>query len=107
MCIRDSPSIELPVIAAPNHVAHLFVCQSHQRDALREHLSAHTVATDVHYPIPDHKQSVFAGSLASEVQVSERLAERVLSLPCYPGLSDTAIAHVIESANAFEPGGAT
>ena len=101
----DNPHIELPDISAPDHVAHLFVCQTDDRDALREHLSACSVSTDVHYPIPDHKQGIFDGQLAWPLPTSELLASRVLSLPCYPGLSKDAIDHVIASVNAFEPNG--
>lgn len=103
----DNPHVEMPEITAPNHVAHLFVCQTSERDALRMHLSSHAIATDVHYPIPDHKQSIFEGNLPWQLPVTERLASRVLSLPCYPGLSDAAIAKVIEAVNAFQPDGAS
>ena len=101
----DSPHVEMPAISAPEHVGHLFVAQSDVRAAVRNHLTTCEVATDIHYPIPDHMQKVYQGS--STLPVTERLAERVFSLPCYPGLRDEAIDHVVASVNSFSPAGGT
>ena len=86
-------------------MAHLFVTQTSERSALRAHLKDLGVATDIHYPIPDHQQNVYNGP-ATSLPVTEQLTERVMSLPCYPGLSDEAIDHVVASVNAFRSGGA-
>lgn len=101
-----SSHVELPTIAAPQHVAHLFVMQTDHRDELREYLSSHGVSTDVHYPIPDHQQSVVAENATVSLPVTEELARRSVSLPCYPGLDIQAIDHVIACINDFDPDGA-
>ncbi len=85
------------------HVYHLYVVQSERRDALRDWLTARGVATGVHYPLAGHLQpaarpwSQGPGSLP----VTERLCERVLSLPMYPELTATQIAYVADCIRAF------
>lgn len=100
----DSPHIELPPLAAPEHVAHLFVVQSDFRDDLHDHFEQHGVSTAIHYPIPDHHQPVVEQDGDWSLLVTERLATRILSLPCYPGMPAGEVDHVIATANAFEPG---
>ena len=59
------PDIVLPPPAsAESDVAHLFVVRTSQRDSLRAHLAAAGVATDIHYPIPDHRQPGAGASAA-------------------------------------------
>ncbi|MBV9174410.1 MAG: DegT/DnrJ/EryC1/StrS family aminotransferase [Chloroflexi bacterium] len=79
-------------------VFHLFVVQSTQRDALRAGLAQAGVGTDVHYPLPAHLQKPYA----SDVQLpnTERLAQRVLSLPMYPELSDADVDYIVEVIRA-------
>lgn len=86
-----------------DYVAHLYVIRSVNRDSLREHLGRLSIASDIHYPIPDYRQPVF-GQRFSKVQleVTERLANEVLTLPCYPEMSDEAVDYVIEAVNAWQ-----
>ncbi|WP_026370630.1 DegT/DnrJ/EryC1/StrS family aminotransferase [Kallotenue papyrolyticum] len=88
--LADVPGITLPD-DLPGHVFHLFVIQVHggQRDAVRQVLAARGIGSEVHYPMPTHLQPAFdeLGYEAGELPVSERLAETVLSLPCFPELS--------------------
>lgn len=83
-------------------VAHLAVVRSAQRDALRSHLERHGVATDIHYPIPDHRQPVMAAEGRQiRLPVTERACAEVLSLPCFPALEDAEVDHVIAVCNAW------
>ena len=68
------------------HVYHLYVVEVDDRDELRAMLAEQGVATEIHYPIPVHLQSPFAdaGSGRGDLPVTERQANRVLSLPMYP-----------------------
>jgi dTDP-4-amino-4,6-dideoxygalactose transaminase len=52
------------------------------------------VGTDVHYPVPAHHQPPYAADV--HLPATERLAQRVLSLPMYPELSDADVDHVVE-----------
>ena len=88
-------ALELPAqpVAAGDHVYHLFVVQSDERDLLRAQLTARGVASAVHYPVPVHLTEAYAhlGLHKGSLPVAERLAERVCSLPIFPGIEDCQI----------------
>jgi dTDP-4-amino-4,6-dideoxygalactose transaminase len=86
-----------------DHVYHLFVVRSDERDALREHLSRQGVASAVHYPTPIHLTEAYAGlGLApGSLPVSERMAERICSLPLFPAMSDAEVERVASAVIEF------
>jgi len=70
-------------------VYYLFVVKTPQRDVLAAGLAARGIGTMVHYPCPPHRQPAYAGTrLRAPLPVSEMLAERVLSLPLWPVLTE-------------------
>ncbi|MGC2781439.1 MAG: DegT/DnrJ/EryC1/StrS family aminotransferase [Bradyrhizobium sp.] len=83
--------------------AHLCVLRSKNRAELREHLARDGIENEVHYPIPDHRQpalqSVFAGAPA--LPHAERAADEVLTIPCFPELTDGEVERVCESLARF------
>lgn len=100
------PEITLPPEApTPDaDVVHLFVLRCPRREALRAHLQAHGVQTEVHYPVPDHRQP----SMAAEADRpwpalprTERDADEVLSLPCFPEMTAAEIDRVIAACSRF------
>jgi dTDP-4-amino-4,6-dideoxygalactose transaminase len=84
-------------------VYHQFTLTHPRRDALRSHLSACGIGTDLIYPVPLHLQPCFAdlGCLPGSFPVAERIAASCLSLPIFPELLDEQVAAVIEAVNAF------
>jgi dTDP-3-amino-2,3,6-trideoxy-4-keto-D-glucose/dTDP-3-amino-3,4,6-trideoxy-alpha-D-glucose/dTDP-2,6-dideoxy-D-kanosamine transaminase len=85
-----------------DHAAHLAVVETDRRDALVAHLAAHGVRTDVHYPVPDHRQPAIAAEHADvRLPVTERLATSVLSLPLFPELTDAEVGRVAEALRSF------
>lgn len=101
--LADVAGITLPELAL-DHVFHLFVIEVHggRRDALRQALAARGIGTDVHYPLPTHVQPAFEDLEyePGEFPVTERLAETVLSLPCYPELTRAEVATVAAAIRA-------
>ncbi len=89
-----------PAIADGADVAHLFVVRHARRDALRRALDAAGIASDVHYPIPDHRQGVSAQP-ATPLPATEAACTEVLTLPCFPGLAFDAVDRVITVVRAF------
>lgn len=88
--LADLP-VGLPV-DEPGHVYHLYVitlADRATRDRLREHLLAHGIGCDIHYPAPTHLQPAYADLCyhPGSLPVTEDLAGRILSLPMYPELS--------------------
>ena len=98
------PLVTAPAVGAEDYVAHLYVVRSSLRDSLREHLRSASIASDIHYPIPDHRQPVFAERFGTILlPVTEKLSQDVLTLPCYPEMSDDDVHNVIEAVNEWQP----
>ena len=97
-------SLELPAAASleGDHVYHLFIARTPQREALRAFLGERGVATAVHYPI--HRTGAYAelGLGAGSLPVAERLAEQICTLPLYPLMPDEEIARVIDAVHEFD-----
>jgi dTDP-4-amino-4,6-dideoxygalactose transaminase len=72
------------------HVYHVYAVQCDSRDELQNRLAAHGIQSGIHYPIPIHLQPAYAslGYKAGDLPVTERLSERVLSLPLFAELTD-------------------
>ncbi len=94
--------VHSPFLGA-DHVYHLFVVRCAQRDALREHLAERGVATGVHYPVPIHRTAAYAalGLGPGSLPVSEALAERICSLPVFPGMEDAELRQVASAVASF------
>ena len=97
-----NPAIRLPPPAGMESVAHLYVVHCGERERLRAHLTAAGIASDVHYPLPDHHQPCFAGRHAgASLPVTERHARTALTLPCFPELTDDEVERVTDACNSF------
>jgi dTDP-3-amino-3,4,6-trideoxy-alpha-D-glucose transaminase len=98
-------SVELPApaLADGDHVYHLFIVRTKQRDALRAHLDAHGISSAVHYPFPIHRTEAYADLGLSEgsLPVAERLAEEILTLPLFPTMSDQDVTRIVDAVRAF------
>lgn len=94
--------LERPSSTAGDYVAHLYVIRVQQRDAFRAFLAERGVSTDIHYPVPDHLQPVSQqGHPAFDLAHSEKACATVVSLPCYPGLTEPQIETVIGAVRGF------
>jgi dTDP-4-amino-4,6-dideoxygalactose transaminase len=76
-------------------VGHLAVLVAADRDAARAALDAAGVATDVHFPIADHRQPAWADEYAGvSLPATEHAVEHVLTVPCFPELTEEEIGAV-------------
>ena len=99
--IRHS-RIACPPVMGENYVAHLYVLRTQDRDGLRAHLNRSGVASDIHYPVPDFKQpAIVARFGAVDNPDAEAVCGEVLSLPCFPEMTDDEIGFVISSINEW------
>lgn len=82
-------------------VYHIFNVRHPQRDKLKEYLLTHKIQTEIHYPVPPHKQNAMKGILSGEYSISEEIHKTTLSLPCSFGHSEEEIYRVVEVMNKF------
>lgn len=95
--LRQS-NLVLPVVpdfAEP--VWHLYVVRTTERAALQARLRAAGIDTMIHYPTAPHRQACYASGNWGALPLAEMLADQVLSLPLYPGMSDAAVEHVVRT----------
>jgi dTDP-4-amino-4,6-dideoxygalactose transaminase len=108
IAVRYSKTIAHPAIRTADagegeYVAHLYVVRTSQRESLQRHLAGKGIGSDVHYPIPDHRQRLVAGSLADvRLPETEHAAASVLTLPCFPEMTDDEVDQVAAACNAWE-----
>jgi dTDP-4-amino-4,6-dideoxygalactose transaminase len=86
------------------HIYHQYTILTEQRDAIQKSLSGAGIASAIYYPIPLHQQEVFQTVCAGiSMPISERVSQKVLSLPIYPELTAIQIDLVVEHiARAIE-----
>jgi len=77
-----------------DYVAHLAVILAEDRERLRARLEEAGIATDVHYPVADHEQPPWRTDI--RLPVTEHAVEHVVTVPCFPELTDTEVGRVCE-----------
>ena len=98
--LHDTP-VTTPFVAPDaEHVYHQYTIRAPERDALAAHLRDHGIGTMVYYPVPLHRQPLYAplGLGPGAFPQAEAAAASVLSLPIFPELTaeqQTEIAGVI------------
>ena len=84
-----------------NHVFHLFVIRTENRDNLQDYLTQNNIQMVIHYPIPPHKQKAFLEWNNLSFPITEKIHNEVLSLPISPVLTDDEVSFVIEILNRY------
>lgn len=85
-----------------SHVWHLFVIRARERDRLRQYLEARGIQTQIHYPVPPHRQECYPQFNKLSLPIAERLAAQVLSLPLSPVLDTAAMQTIVEALNEWK-----
>ena len=90
ICPRTVPGNE--------HVYHQYVVRVPERDRVLAELIADGIGAGIHYPVPVPLLPAFAGPVPATgcFPVAERLANEILSLPIYPGLTPEQQDYVAE-----------
>ncbi|PSV98597.1 DegT/DnrJ/EryC1/StrS family aminotransferase [Photobacterium iliopiscarium] len=97
-----NPLIQLPKWDNDeNHVFHLFVIQTTQRDKLQKHFENNGVQTVIHYPIAPHKQEAYKDFNNLKLEVTETIHNQVLSLPISPTMSNDDVDKVVTITNRY------
>ena len=98
-----NPKIKLPKIFDwDQHVFHIFTVLTEDREGLQKYLTEKEIGTNIHYPIPPHKQECYKEWNNMSFPVTEKIHQQELSLPMSPCLTDEQIQYVIDTLNEWK-----
>ncbi|MFN8307716.1 MAG: DegT/DnrJ/EryC1/StrS family aminotransferase [Ferruginibacter sp.] len=86
-----------------NHVWHLFVVRTPDRNKFQEYLTGQDIQTLIHYPIPPHRQPAYAELAQLKYPIAEKIHEQVVSLPISPVMTTEECKKVAEVVNGYRP----
>lgn len=84
-----------------NHVFHLFVVRTQNREDLQNYLLENNIETVIHYPIPPHKQKALEPLNNFSFPITEKTHNEVLSLPMSPVITGDEVNYVISILNKY------
>ena len=94
-----------PLVRIPDSdrdcVWHIFPILCEDREHLQQYLSDHQVQTEIHYPIPPHKQKCYGDWNALELPITEKIHREELSIPCHQKMTGEEVARIITLLNSF------
>ena len=100
-----NPNIVLPyVLEECDSVWHVFAIRCNRRDELSKYLNDNGISTNIHYPIPMHKQKAYEDLNIPNgaLPIAEEISETQLSIPMYYGMTEEQIDFVINKINEFK-----
>jgi dTDP-4-amino-4,6-dideoxygalactose transaminase len=100
--LLDGAPLALPADSRRGrHVWHQFTIRSEKRDAMRAALDQAGIASMIYYPVPLHRQPLYAPDNAGRAfAVTDEAARSVLSLPIFPHLGEARARRVAEAVRA-------
>ncbi|MCF8460900.1 MAG: DegT/DnrJ/EryC1/StrS family aminotransferase [Flavobacteriales bacterium] len=102
---QELKNLILPVVDADYYdVYHIFNIRSNNRDSLRQYLLENGVQTEIHYPVPPHRQKAcqeISGFADSHFPASELIHQTTLSLPISYGHDEEDVRRVCRLVNSF------
>lgn len=84
-----------------NHIFHLFVIRTEKRDELQQYLAKNGIQTQIHYPIPPHKQKALPQFHHLSFPITEKMHDEVLSLPISSVMTEEEIDFVVKILNQW------
>ncbi len=84
-----------------NHVFHLFVIRTENRQALQDYLKQNDIETLIHYPVPPHQQKALSQWNSLSFPITEKIHQEVLSLPLSPVMTEEEVGYVIQILNQY------
>ena len=97
-----NPKVKLPSVPDFSaHAFHLFPIMCENRDELQAYLEKNGIGTNIHYPIPPHKQECYKEWNGLSLPITEKIHNEELSLPMSPTLTETQVDLVIKYVNEW------
>jgi dTDP-4-amino-4,6-dideoxygalactose transaminase len=99
----DNPAVQVVNRPTDGFVSHLFVIRSMHRESLRAHLKSLGIPSEVHYPILDCQQQILLNRLSQiALPVSELACNEILTLPCFPEMTDIEVSAVVFAVQSWK-----
>ena len=101
-------NIKNPAIILPNtydelaHVWHIFAVRTENRSKFQKYLEENEIQTNIHYPIPPHKQGAYKEWADKSYPVTEKIHSEIISLPMSPVLEDFEVEKIVEVVNGYK-----
>ena len=89
-------------LSARETVCHIFPVFCEYRDELQQYLAQHGVETQIHYPIPPHKQLCYKALNQLSLPITEMIHNQELSIPCHQAMTNEEVDEVINLLNSFK-----
>jgi dTDP-4-amino-4,6-dideoxygalactose transaminase len=96
-----NPHLTLPTPSSS--VYHIFPLLTPHREALQQFLADRGVETQIHYPVPPHRQDCYPQWHALSLPITERIHAQELSIPCHPAMTQEQVHRVVALLNQFAP----
>ena len=103
--IMDQVAIKSPRdIPGTIHAMHLYVVECENRDSLQDYLKQKNIGSGIHYPKAVHQQGAYREKILgwAHLRNTQRLYERILSLPMYPELSDGDVERICSALSQWK-----
>jgi dTDP-4-amino-4,6-dideoxygalactose transaminase len=95
----QNPEITLPTDSSS--VYHIFPLLCAKRNELQQYLETNGVQTQIHYPIPPHKQKCYRKWNTYSFPITERIDDQELSIPCHQAMTKKEVELVADLLNHF------
>ena len=95
-----NPQVRMPLMDRDS-VWHIFPVICPRRDNLQQYLREHGVETQIHYPIPPHKQKCYVDWNHLSFPITEQIHAQELSLPCHQAMTQEEADRIVDLLNDF------
>ncbi|MBR4729118.1 MAG: DegT/DnrJ/EryC1/StrS family aminotransferase [Prevotella sp.] len=98
----ENPQIRIPQ-SDRDCVWHIFPIFCEQRDQLQQYLAKNGVETQIHYPIPPHKQRCYKEWSHLSLPITEQIHAQELSIPCHQAMTPAEVTVIVNLLNSLHP----
>ena len=98
----ENPQIRIPQ-SDRDCVWHIFPIFCEQRDQLQQYLAKNGVETQIHYPIPPHRQRCYKEWSHLSLPITEQIHAQELSIPCHQAMTPADATVIVNLLNGLHP----
>ena len=100
--MNSTLSLSFYKVADESNVVHLALVRTKKRDKFIKYMNERGILVDVHYPILDSDQEAWKSEMKYSLHVSKMLSKEIVTLPCFPTMSDDEINRVCDALQGWD-----